>query len=231
MNTLEEYISAKLESPQSWMLLPPGDGTRAICRFPLPLPQPPEQCLCIGALSGVRLATHTELLAANFGLSFPWGSKADPEPHELSKLWKERRVGIGGLVHNRWFITKNNRRYGGAPNVSEGAIGRLRCYMWLDGGPASEPLADNEGYALVKDVEARNEHMYRLVHMHAAKHIRADQGAPILSPICGEKTVYIGFVGKCQQCPNPEIVTFPQIQASVPDYDFVLMDEWKNWVV
>ena len=225
--TVSEYAEKIINSPQSWMLLPPGKT--AICRYAVPLAKPPEAC-CFEGLTGIRRATNFELLAANLGKQFPWGSKADPKPHEVSRLWREQYIGIGGLVHTHWFVTADGNRYGGADNVCKEMPGRLRCYMYLPGGLPSETLADNEGYALVKEVEVENERLYHRVHAQVREHMGADEGGVILSPLTEGNTVFIGFAGKCQQCWNPESITVKQIRKSIPSYNLVLMDEWKDWM-
>jgi Fe-S cluster biogenesis protein NfuA len=73
--------------------------------------------------------------------------------------------------------------------------------------------------------------MYRRVQLHAAEHISADGGAIIVSPISDGRVVYVGFVGYCQLCPNPELISVRQLRKSVSDYEFVLMDEWQNWML
>src|SRR6266481_2895164 len=111
----------------AWMLLPPGN--LAILRFPS------EEML-----SGARLATPQELLVANLGKPFPWGSM--PRPETASKLWHEKRIGIGGLIHKKWFVTTEGR-FGGALNVPTDGPGALRCCMLLDGGPCATQLEEN----------------------------------------------------------------------------------------
>ncbi len=100
--------------------------------------------------------------------------------------------------------------------------------MFLDGGSCSG-LEDNEGYALVKDVSEENRNMYRRVQLHSAEHVVADGGAIIVSPIGPDREVYVGFVGRCQSCPNPELISFRQLQSAVPGFNFKLLPEWENW--
>lgn len=199
----------------SWLLLPPGN--LAILRFPSD--SIPE---------GARQATPIELLTANLGKPFPWGSL--PHTGNASRLWKEYRIGIGGLIHDRWFVTSGGR-FGGAPNVPESLPGSLRCCMLLDGGECAAHLEENEGYAVVKEMGEENLHLYRRVQMHAAEHVVADGGAIILSPVNDKREVFVGFVGRCQTCPNPELVSFRQLQVAVPDYHFSLLPEWQKWQV
>lgn len=206
-----QQTSRLVEELSSWLLLPPGN--KAILRFPADsIPQ------------GARLATSTDLLAANLGRPFPWGSL--PNSDKASQLWKKHRIGFGGLIHDRWFITSDGR-CGGAPNVQERIPGSLRQCLMFDGGHGQE--AENEGYAVIKDVPHENRQLYRRVQLHAAEHVVADSGAIILSPLGINREVHVGFVGRCQSCPNPELISFRQLQAAVPGYRFVLLPEWKNW--
>ncbi len=196
-----------------WMLLPPG--RTAILRRPADtMPD------------GARLATSAELRDANQGYLFPWGNL--PSSDRASRLWKEHSVGIGGLIHDRWFVTTDGR-FGGAPNVPEQLPGSLRRCLLLDGGQCESILAENEGFAVVRDTSVEDADMYRRVQMQAAEHVSADGGAIIVSPIDEDGTVHTGFVGRCQICPNPELVSFRQLQKAVPDYKFVLWPEWVKW--
>ncbi len=201
---------------KNWLLLPPGD--RAISRTPLDT-KPAEY----------QLATSSDLLSANLGRPFPWGQT--PEPTSAAKLWHEKRIGYGGLIHEKWFITQQGR-FGGAKNVPQSTPGSLRSCLLYDGGLSDQPdkLAENEGFAVVKPVDNENRDIYRKVQMHAAEHVIADGGSIILSPLDKEtNTVYVGFVGRCQTCPNPELISFRQLQKAVADYNFELFEEWKNW--
>jgi hypothetical protein len=199
----------------SWILLPPGK--LAILRFPADtIPR------------GARLATAAELLTANLGRPFPWGNL--PTAERASQLWHQLRIGIGGLVHDRWFVTTDGR-FGGAPNVPQKLPGSLRCCMLLDGGGCDgiDQLADNEGYAVVREVPSENADLYRKVQMHAAEHVAADGGAIILTQLNQFNEARVGFVGRCQTCPNPELVSFRQLQSAVPGYKLDLLPEWKDW--
>ena len=206
-------LSKKIDTQSSWLLLPPGN--LAILRFPSDYV--PE---------GSRLATPMELLVANQGKPFPWGSL--PHSGNASNLWKEYRISVGGLIHDRWFVTSGGR-FGGAPNVPEQLPGSLRCCMFLDGGKCSKCLEENEGFAIIKEVNKENARLYRLVQMHAAEHVVADGGAIIITPLSEDRKVLVGFVGRCQMCPNPELVSFRQLQKAVPDYQLELLPEWKEW--
>ena len=138
-------------------------------------------------------------------------------------------IGIGGLIHDCWFKTTDGR-FGGAPNVPEQLPGSLRRCLLLDGGGCvDDVLEENEGYAIVRDTSPQDMDMYRLVQMHAAQHVGADGGAIIMSPIGEDGIVNVGFVGRCQLCPNPELVSFRQLSAAVPTYNFQLWPEWTNW--
>lgn len=101
--------------PQNWLLLPPGN--MAICREPLD--HVPEGC---------QLASVRDVLTANLGRPFPWGQMNTPSP--TAKLWHERRMGYGGLHHEKWFVTQEGR-VGGARNVPETLPGSLRSLFSL----------------------------------------------------------------------------------------------------
>lgn len=200
----------------NWILLPPS-GRLAIHRRALSeIPH------------GARIATGVELLTANLGRPFPWGQL--PTPEKASRLWKEHRIGIGGLFHDRWFVTSDGR-LGGAPNVPETLPGSLRSCLYYDGGlaPDGYDLAENEGYAVVRPTTEDDRKMFREVQLHAAQHVMADGGSIILSPITSEGTIFAGFVGRCQFCPNAELISFRQLADRVPHYKFELLPEWKNW--
>jgi len=173
---------------------------------------------------GCRLATHMELLCANLGRPFPWGNL--PNDLKASRLWKEQKVGYGGLIHHDWFVTSDGR-FGGADNVPKTLPGVLRCSMLLDGGEGSQE--ENEGFALVCQTDNATREMYRKVQLHALEHVVADGGHIIVSPISEDGVVYVGFVGRCQMCPNPEKISFEQLCKAVPKQKFELFTEWKNW--
>ena len=191
-----------------------GDGHLSILR------EPSQQIL-----PGHRLATHAELLAANLGRPFPWGNL--PNDLDASRLWKQNRVGFGGLIHQKWFVTSDGR-FGGALNVPTTLPGALRCSLLIDGGHGSEE--ENEGYALIQETDQETRRMYRKVQLHALQHVVADGGHIIVSPV-NEGVVRVGFVGRCQKCPNAELISFEQLKANVPDYRFELFSEWKNWSI
>jgi hypothetical protein len=182
-------------------------------------------------LPGTRLASIEELFLANQGYEFPWGRS--PDATRASRLWKEQRIGMGGLVFDRWFVTANGR-FGGAPNVPATIPATLRNSLLVGGGTNPEDwLEANEGFALIKDVPAEslaeNSAMRRAVQVYASQHVAADGGAIITSPIGANNTVHIGFVGRCMFCPNAEIISFQALKAAVPGYDFQLFPEWENW--
>ncbi len=189
-----------------------GDGSLAIYRKPQP------------AISeGGRMATHAELFTANLGKPFPWGTL--PHDSNAPLLWKDRRVGYGGLIHHQWFVTSDGR-FGGADNVPTTGPGALRNSLLINGGCGSE--AENEGYAVVVQTDDATRHMYHKVQLHALAHVAADGGHIIVSPI-QNGVVYVGFVGRCQHCPNAKDISFKQLQAALPDFDFKLFLEWENW--
>ncbi len=209
---MEKHVNegSILDNPQMWILLPPGD--RAICR--VAMAEVPPSC---------RLATSAELLVANVGRPFPWGHM--PTPDKASRLWKEKNIGYGGLYHDKWFVTADGR-LGGAENVPRKLPGSLRSCLLYDGGPGGNE--ENEGYAVIRDIPLSRD-LYRRIQIHAAEHVMADGGHIIVSPPGDKGTVYVGFVGRCQTCPNPELISFRQLQAAVPGINFELYDEWKNW--
>lgn len=204
--------------PKDWLLIAPN-GVQAIARRPLD-----------AVPTGARIASGGELLSANRGNPFPWGHTPEPNPNNLQ--WSERRIGVGGLIHDRWFVTIDGR-FGGAPNVPQMVPGSLRCCLYLDGGLSLEDgvLAENEGYAAIRPTTTEDQALYRRVTLYAATHVMADGGAIVMSPIGDDRKVYVGFVGRCQICPNAELISFEQLKRSVPEYDFQLWDEWKGWRV
>ncbi len=212
----EAYMSQRQVPVQSdpWMLLPPS-GTLAILRRP-----------ALAVPEGCRLATPHELFAANQGSPFPWGSY--PDSSRANGYWKKHRMGIGGLIHDRWFMTSGGR-FGGAPNVPETQPGSLRCCMLLDGGGSVAPgrLEENEGYAVVSETTEEDQAMYRRVQLCAAEHVVADGGAIIVSPVYRENTVFVGFVGRCLICPNQGI-SIRALQMVVPEYRFEFWSEWQG---
>ena len=204
-------------SNNDWLLIPPC-GNLAIARRPLSV-----------VPSGMRIATAPELLAANRGNPFPWGHLA--EPHVANRHWKNHRVGVGGLIHDRWFVTTGGR-FGGAPNVPQTLPGSLRCCMYLDGGGfPDDALSENEGYAVVREVSNADNELFRQVQLYAAKHVMADGGGIVQSPIGADGVVHVGFVGRCQICPNLELISFPQLCATFPQYSFKLWSEWERWTL
>jgi Fe-S cluster biogenesis protein NfuA len=194
-----------------------GDGKLAILRDPF---------TAGFVLTDYRLATHAELLVANLGRPFPWGNT----PHDTfaSNLWKKHRIGYGGLVHSHWFVTSDGR-FGGGLEVPTSLPGSLRCSLFIDGGEGSEE--ENEGLALVTETDEETRKMYRKVQLHAHQHVTSDGGHIIVSRINEEGLVHVGFVGRCQKCPNAELISFEQLKASVPDYRFKLFKEWENWSI
>lgn len=205
-----------LQAQDMWMLLPPG--RTALLRFATQ--SLPRDC---------RLASLSEVYAANLGQIFPWGNY--PDDSKASRLWRQHRIGYGGLYHHKWFVTQQGR-IGGADNVPKQLPGSLRHALIIDGGESLDgQLAENEGYAVVKDVSTDNEDFYRRVQLHAAEHVSADGGFIILSPLYQGNKAYVGFVGRCQSCPNPELISFRQLQKSVSGYDIELFPEWKNWTL
>lgn len=199
----------------NWILIPPN-GALAIHRSPTQLIPP-----------GTRIATSHELLAANRGYPFPWG--ALPEPHLDNVQWQAHSIGVGGLIHKQWFKTSDGR-YGGASNVTNSLPGSLRCCMYLSGGGnACDPLAENEGFAVVKETSTEDKELYRRLQLYACRFVAADGGGIISSPIQGNGKVYVGFVGRCQICPNLELISFPQLKSAINDYNFELWPEWRQW--
>lgn len=199
------------QQADQWVILAPG--TKAINRQPLPL-----------IPDGTRVATADELINANRGYEFPWGNL--PTPDKASRLWKEYRIGMGGLFHERWFVTTDGR-FGGASNVPETLPGSLRSSLLYDGGKSTieGQLEGNEGFAIISDVPEEDRLLYRRLQLHAAEHIGADGGKLLVSPVSRathlededgeERRVYIGFTGRCLTCPNPELISLRQAQVSL----------------
>lgn len=206
-------LQRSVEDRSYWMLLTPGN--KAMLRFPADSIPP-----------GARLMSGLELLGAHMS-RFPWGSL--PDPSNASLMWRKHRIGVGGLIHDRWFVT-NDGRYGGAPNVPQTLPGSLRCDLMLDGGQ-SERLAENEGYAVIKEVPPENLDLFRRVQGHSGEHVASDAGAIIISPLGPNRHVFVGFVGRCQTCTNPERLSIRALQKAVPQYQFELLPEWKNWTL
>jgi Fe-S cluster biogenesis protein NfuA len=92
-------------------------------------------------------------------------------------------------------------------------------------------LAENEGYAVVKETKESDRRAFRQIQMYAATHVMADGGAIISSPITEHGIIYVGFVGRCQICPNAELISFRQLQTALPNYSFTLWPEWRNWSI
>jgi Fe-S cluster biogenesis protein NfuA len=180
---------------------------------------------------GCELASAVHLLTINLGRPFPWGQTS--EPAKTAKLWHENRMGYGGLIHEKWFITKDGR-FGGAKNVPETLPGSLRSCLLYDGGLSQQPdqLEKNEGFAVITDVPPENRDLYRMIQLHAAEHVVADGGSIIVSPLdLQTNTAYVGFVGRCLSCPNAELISFRQLQKAVPNYCLKLLNEWENWTL
>lgn len=196
---------------QDWVVLPPGN--RLLLRRPHPLIPPWAQ-----------QARVSDILLANFGAPFPWGHLPHPSPHD--RLWSEHRLGNGGLYHEKWFVCEGGR-VGGARNVLDSQTGALRYCLYLDGGSSEEGLAENEGLAIVCESDAATRDMYRRVMLHAAKHVMADRGVLVITPVTPEGIVHIGFGGRCRSCPNPLLITINQLQEAVPQYTFKPLPEWE----
>ena len=213
MNT--ETKLAVLDSFKSSHSIIIGDGHLSMLRTPTE-----------HIIDGYRIATHAELLSANLGRPFPWGNL--PWDTEASRLWKNHRIGFGGLIHKKWFVTSDGR-FGGAPNVPTTLPGSLRCSLLIDGGHGSGE--ENEGYALVTETDEATRIMYRKVQLHALQHVVADGGHIIVSCVDKTNAVNVGFVGRCQRCPNAELISFKQLKEAVPEYSFYLFEEWRNWSI
>lgn len=202
-----------IEDASSWLLLPPGN--LAILRFP-----------ANAIPAGAQLATHFELLAANLGRPFPWGDL--PTDERACELWKVHRIGVGGLIHERWFMTSGGR-FGGAKNVeTDKTDDSLRCYMYLHGGKYNERLKENEGFAVVKKVAEENQQLYREVQFWAAGHAVADGGGVIVCPMNDKQEASVGFAGHCQDCPNFKRISLGSLRKAVPGYHLTLLPEWEN---
>ena len=213
----------KVIKNSDWYLMP--GGKRALLRFPSD-----EELSELLTIPDVRRATHADVVSMNAGAPYPWGFM--PENDTPTKLWKDKLIGYGGLVHDAWFLLDNGERIGGAPNVPETGPGAMRHYLLTTGGvDNSHQLNDNEGYAMVcENLPAINEKIYRIIHAHVAKHVTADRGGVVISPISTEgEVVYVGFVGRCMSCPNLERISIEALKAACPTLNIELHPDWKDW--
>lgn len=209
-----------------WIILPPGNT--AILRFPFKGGL--SDCELPEGLSDPRLATACELIVANRSQPYPWGDSPQATPESTSRLWKEKTIGVGGLIHTDWFVTSENR-FGGASNVPKTGPGALRHYMYLDGGPDSSGiLAENEGWAIVAQVSGVA-YAYRQIQLHAAEHVVKDRGGIIVFPKDGNDMYHVGFVGRCMTCPNPELISLRALRFACPELKIELHPDWKGWVI
>lgn len=209
-----------------WIILP--GGKNALLRVPF---QGDLEQLGKPLTGKYRLATHAEVVSIASS-PYPWGYM--PENQSPTKLWKEKRIGYGGLVHGAWFILENNERIGGAPNVPEVGPGSMRYYLLTSGGiDNSHQLNDNEGYAVVwENIPSCNDQVYRIIHAHVSKHVTADRGGVVISPILNEgETIFVGFVGRCMTCPNPERISINALKDACPNLTIELHPDWKDWVL
>ncbi len=211
----------------NWIILP--SGKRAILRFPFQGEL--SQCELPAGLINSRMANQCELIVANQGYPFPWGTKPEASDANTSRIWKEKQIGIGGLVHNAWFVTSDGR-VGGAPNVPKTGPGALRHYMYLDGGPSKAGIAENEGFAIVAEIANQSiAEDYRRIQLHAAEHVAGDRGAIIVFPKDGTGVYHVGFVGKCMECPNAELISVRALKHACPGLSIELHPDWKGWKV
>ncbi len=209
-----------------WIMLPGGKS--ALLRFPFQ----GEITELSTPLTGIyRKATHTEVLAIALS-PYPWGFL--PENINPTKLWKENRIGYGGLMHSAWFVLENGERIGGAPNVPETGPGALRHYMLTTGGFDQEKLLnENEGYAVVWDgIPVHNTETYRTIHAHVAKRVSADRGGVTISPTeRSDEITFVGFIGRCMTCPNPERISIEALKHECPTLPIQLHPNWTNWSI
>jgi len=207
-----------------WIILP--GGKNAILRFPFQ-----------GELSEIgkpvtgyyRKATHAEVIAISSS-PYPWGFM--PENNHPTKLWIDKKIGYSGLVHSAWFVLENGERIGGAPNVPEIGPGAMRHYFLTTGGSdISSQLNDNEGFAVVwENIPPHNDTTYRTIHAHAAKHVTADRGNVIISPTDNcQDPIFVGFIGRCMTCPNPEQISIKALQNACKNLPIKLHPDWINW--
>lgn len=208
-----------------WIILPPGRS--AILRYPFRGKL--DECELPPGLSNPRLATPCELLVANQCRPYPWGDLPQATDVNTTRLWKEKRIGIGGLIHNAWFVTSEGR-LGGAPNVPVTGPGALRHYMFLDGGKDPSGTSENEGLAIVADLSGCDAD-YRRIELHAAEHVVQDRGAIIVFPKDEEGVYHVGFVGRCMTCPNPELISLRALRHACLDLKIELHPDWKNWQI
>ncbi len=215
----------KIQS-HDWIILP--GGKNAILRFPF---HGELKQLGTPTTGSYRLATHVEVLVVATS-PYPWGFM--PENTNPTKIWKEKRIGYGGLVHSAWFILQSDERIGGAPNVPEVGPGAMRHYLLTSGGiDNSHQLNDNEGYAVVwEDIPACNDQVYRTIHAHVSKHVTADRGGVVISPVQKETDIiHVGFTGRCMTCPNPERISVNALKDACSKFSIELHPDWKDWVL
>jgi len=62
------------------------------------------------------------------------------------------------------------------------------------------------------------------------EHVEADGSRILVSPIQSDNKVYAAFTGRCLSCPNIENISVRQLQAAVPEFEFQLYPEWRNWL-
>ncbi len=206
----------------------PG-GKNALLRFPFM-----DKLIVVGVpnVGKYRLATHAEMISMNYGAPYPWGFM--PENTAPSRMWQEKRIGFGGLVHTAWFVLENGERVGAAPNVPETGPGAQRHYLHTSGGiDSSCQLNDNEGYAVVwEGVPSINDKMYRIIHAHVGKHVTADRGGVTISPVTEkDDRIFVGFIGRCLSCPNPERISINALKNACPGLHIELHPDWKNWEI
>ncbi len=202
-------------------------GKNAVLRYPFKRPLSELEKPVTGTY---RLATQSEIVAVNYGAPYPWGFM--PENTNPTKLWSKRRIGYGGLLHDAWFVIENNERIGGAPNVPETGPGAQRHYLLTSGGIDNDcQLNENEGYAIVwENIPSANDSVYRTIHAHVAKHVTADRGGVIISPILNKhELVRVGFIGRCMTCPNPERISINALKDACPSLTIELHPDWQGW--
>lgn len=222
----KKFIAMQQIKSHDWIILP--GGKNAILRFPF---QGDLQQLGTPPTGKYRNATHAEVVAIASS-PYPWGFM--PENQNPTKLWKEKRIGYGGLMHSAWFVLEKDERIGGAPNVPEVGPSAMRHYLLTSGGiDNSHQLNDNEGYAVVwEGIPECNDLIYRSIHAHVSTHVTADRGGVVISPVLSkDKTIFVGFIGRCMTCPNPERISINALKCGCLNFDIQLHPDWKDWVL
>ena len=207
-----------------WLILAPGITAiyrRAFVRDVKEIELP-------SGLSNPRIATFAEVAFANRARNLPWGNL--PHDGRASRLWHEKKIGYGGLVHDDWFVVAEKLRVGGAGNVPTTLPGSLRRHFRY-GANTGEFLKENEGYAVVAEIKSQVTTDYIAISDYEVKVVGADEGGLMICPPDENGVYVIGFIGFCQMCRRPENTSFPQLVKALPRLKFRLHPDWESWTV